>query len=474
MVPVRKPGRPLSSCPCPPDRPCGCGGVKIAIPRKQKCGCGGGDTHATEDHARDDQVNGVYPEPIPAEVSMSPPSMRPAYRVTKSGSTARSHPRRPSYDPNQLARMDPNSVNIVNAFNGMNAAPLGLLSQPVSIPMTTAAPLGMGYVSAGVNGFSQSLGLGYQTPLGYAPPPQQVVQQHVLLQNGLHPEDQQTNETAPTPAALAPTAPLQAVSNGINGTNGTNGHASPTKPPASTQTNGTSETGGSCCCGPKKESPELKPKDIPPFPTNAPAKSVLNHSPQPVDFKPFEDPLSQQTIYTYPPGYGSWSQPVMPALWQQIAGMSAVVVDAGGAADGVGFSHECTCGPGCACVGCLAHPFNQEMFNYVNNAYSDADVSPIDGPAKNHGGANGNGAEGPNGRSSSGGPGTEPASPPQAQTPSDASGFSEEQALSTSDFFFVSIPYDPSACNGSEVFCPCGDDCGCDGCVVHKTMPIAA
>ncbi len=117
------------------------------------------------------------------------------------------------------------------------------------------------------------------------------------------------------------------------------------------------------------------------------------------------------------------------------------------------------------------------MFNYVNNAYNDTDLSPTEVPPKAHtiGNGNTNGtlkADVPNGLTQV--HGAEAPSPPQAQTPSDASGFSDEQALSTSDFFFVSIPYDLNACNGSEVFCPCGDDCACDGCVVHKTMPVVS
>lgn len=45
MVPVRKPGRPLSVCPHPQDQPCSCGSVTAAIPRKQQCGCGGSSYH---------------------------------------------------------------------------------------------------------------------------------------------------------------------------------------------------------------------------------------------------------------------------------------------------------------------------------------------------------------------------------------------------------------------------------------------
>ncbi|OAA67948.1 copper-activated transcription factor [Niveomyces insectorum RCEF 264] len=40
MLPVRKPGRPLSTCPHPPNQGCSCASVTAAISRSRKCGCG--------------------------------------------------------------------------------------------------------------------------------------------------------------------------------------------------------------------------------------------------------------------------------------------------------------------------------------------------------------------------------------------------------------------------------------------------
>jgi hypothetical protein len=31
--------------------------------------------------------------------------------------------------------------------------------------------------------------------------------------------------------------------------------------------------------------------------------------------------------------------------------------------------HDCTCGPGCQCVGCITHPFNDATRNYVRSAH---------------------------------------------------------------------------------------------------------
>ncbi|KAH8884657.1 hypothetical protein GQ53DRAFT_770739 [Thozetella sp. PMI_491] len=487
MVPVRKPGRPLSTCPCPPDQPCGCGGVKVAIPRKQKCGCGGEEEHASDAHPE--------PAPILNDTPTSPTSARGPYRVNKSSSGLRQNGRKLSFEPSQLGRIDPNTVNIVNHFGSVDATTMSLLSNHMSTPVTTAGGSVIGYASSGVNGYGSHVQLGYQAPMGFGPPPQaiqrvQQAPQAIILQHEIQNGIKESHSAMPTPVMA--TIPLAPMSNGGHKVRPPNGVrqtpvAAPLSPPANDSSN---EGGGSCCCGPKKDSPDIKPTMAPPPPVDTSKTFMQQLPPAALNLKTqsYQDPYAQQTVYTYPANYGSFSNPVNQDLWLQISNMNGVSVD--GSPDPLGFSHECSCGPGCSCVGCVAHPFNQEMFNYVNNAYNTAELSPTEpythmngnsssvpapAAASNGGSAAGNGTNATTTTRSSccGGAAqthsTEPPSPPPAQTPSDASGFSEEQALSTSDYFFVNIPYDPSGCNGSEVFCPCGDDCACDGCVVHKT-----
>jgi len=211
----------------------------------------------------------------------------------------------------------------------------------------------------------------------------------------------------------------------------------------------------------------------------------MKHPQYPVAF-------SHPAIYTYPANYGSWSHPVNQAMWAQmqhlqpntVAYANPVPVTAGGDGSVPSISHECNCGPGCQCVGCLAHPFNQEMMQYVGGAWDyDIDASRPEMYRNNvsPGGGHPNGHH-PNGNSSGGGQvlaqQPEPGSPPQAPTPSDASVCSDDHALSTSDYFFVNLPLFPGtdadgdACGGSQALCPCGDNCQCDGCVIHNAKPL--
>lgn len=53
------------------------------------------------------------------------------------------------------------------------------------------------------------------------------------------------------------------------------------------------------------------------------------------------------------------------------------------------------------------------------------------------------------------------------ESPSEGGSMAEEQALSPSDFFFVSYPLSGDGCGGDTTSCPCGDGCQCLGCTIH-------
>jgi len=203
-----------------------------------------------------------------------------------------------------------------------------------------------------------------------------------------------------------------------------------------------------------------------------------------------QSPFQSPTVYTYPGNYGSWQQPVDQTIWQQVAsqpsmsfgGLSSslhLASAANGSAGNMngntivgdmGISHQCTCGPGCQCIGCLAHPFNDQTLQYVNAAYNDSGSDYGNG----HNGSNGLQLDTSMAAASSqngGGQGGQmPDSPTDAQTPSDASSstINEEQSLSTDNYFFVTIPLQRGSCGGDMFSCPCGDDCECIGCLVHN------
>lgn len=204
-------------------------------------------------------------------------------------------------------------------------------------------------------------------------------------------------------------------------------------------------------------------------------------------------------IFTYPPQYGSYMQPLQPKQWRQamsnmnmapqvqqaymFGGQSAVPYQQAGAADPATWtSHQCSCGDSCQCIGCAAHPYNDATQSYVRSAWNAMmqDAQPVQ-----NGHAHTNGTHSPPngthdvtnghlpqtngiGATASAGKTEGAISPTAPQTPSDAtSGLAEEQALSANDFFFVSYPF-TDGCEGEMSSCQCGDDCQCIGCAIHN------
>lgn len=458
MVPVRKPGRPLSTCPCPPGKPCACGGVKVAIPRKQKCGC----------EPESGTGNGVVEgNPSPTSPPTSP--TRSAFRVAKASNGSRSNGRKQSYDPSQLQRMVGSLVTPHSGSIDANAMPMTGNGLQPQMPLSNLTGFGPGveFVPRAPpgNGFTPSQNLGYGTPVPY-PMDIQYAPGHHLSQEVKNEEgvvsSRQSNglgsPTRPVPfsndarnASLASlTVPHQPA-----------GLGTPLLPKSSGATNG-----GSCCCGPKDEGPELHSGNIPqqqPLQSDFSQQYLEQYAP-PVDLKPqpmpAPAPYGYPTIFTYPAQYGSWQHPMEQSTWQEMSSQPnmtmgpPMLATPNGAGADHGMSHECTCGAGCQCLGCLAHPFNDQTLQYVNNAY------------------NGTSANGGVGSGSSGTPtrngNTAPASP-DSQAASDGSAANNEQSLSTADYFFVNIPLRmDGGCLGSMDFCPCGDDCDCIGCSLHN------
>ncbi|KAL2021280.1 hypothetical protein VTK56DRAFT_7359 [Thermocarpiscus australiensis] len=449
MVPVRKPGRPLSTCPCPPGRPCACGGVRVAIPKKQKCGCPTGTPKETDETEQ---------ELPPVETPTSP--SRPSFRVSKSTCCSKTSNRKQSFDLANLERMDPNSINLITAPNS-NGVTNGMAAVSSSSFQGSPGDLtgfraGMGFVPAGIGGaYGPSGNPGYGAPVAYGTALQYAQSNH----HGVKIEDGNL--------VLPPNADLGAAMQPPPFVNGN--HASPSisnapqpaarSPPLMPKANGSASGCGSCCCGNKTEG-------LPPASNNVSEPQQGYEQPYVQQFQPSMDIAQFPTVFTYPAEYGSWQHPINPAIWQQIAshpnmplGTSISPGTNGESAD-VGPSHQCNCGEGCQCVGCLAHPFNAQMFQYVNNAYSEsASSSP-------GGGTGPSAADGGGGQQPQAAAGRHDDSPPEAATPSEGSPGREEQSLSTLDYFFVNLPIS-GLCGGSFESCPCGDSCGCPGCLVH-------
>lgn len=457
MVPVRKPGRPLSSCPHPTSRACSCAAVTAAIPRKQKCRCGSVQAAPSEAAAED------------AETVSSP--SKTAFRVHKQANNKTSASKAGSVDVTGLERMDAGQLNILpsyslpmhdmNVYHGLSLTPtngtfgpeepaLAIFSYPPQSPVTSDG--------RPVNGGS--------TAVGAAP------------QNGGC-CGAATNGRQPQPSS----DPTLANGSSADG-----------------------KTNGVCATTAKTPEPPLLPAVVPQ--PNGPMMTPL----QATMAMPYPY-FSQPTIFNYPPQFGSFLQPLQPEQWKQFMttlnvaqpvapfafGMSATPASYGASNDESWTSHHCTCGDTCQCVGCAAHPYNEATQDYVRSAWNtmvedgqkpraegDGFARTVDDSINGsiNGSVNGS-TNGSTRRSSTNGGccgpqnntgGTTPAtsqtegtvSPTAPQTPSDGtSGLGEEQTLSANDFFFVSYPFGDS-CAGDTASCPCGDDCQCIGCAIHN------
>ncbi|KAL1837058.1 hypothetical protein VTJ49DRAFT_4327 [Mycothermus thermophilus] len=550
MIPVRKPGRPLSTCPCPPGRPCACGGVRVAIPKKQKCSCPG-DAATGTDKSKKEQ---------PATEPPKSPSKPPSYRVGKQNGNSRTNGRKHSIDPTALERIDPSQINLITAPLSASSTNGVTLTGSPSIQNGHVDPTGFGPgfdgLPAGPNPYVPPQQPNYSTPVQFNmgfhyTPPAQLQHGHGLkLEDGFYPDGGFGAVMLPPPLVNgnhAPSPPLAPVNGSsqpamatpkVNGANSGGGsccsNTAGTRPSTSSdnqvpqqvypQSYAPQPTPVSSCCAPKPGTPPPASGDVqtpqqaygqpyapqptavksccggsaqsPPSatgkaqqpqqdytPSYAPPQSppvgscCANKTQKSVSATDQAAPSQQQvfgqsymsqfqypTIFRYPGDYGSWQHPIDPFIWQQVMSqtaatmpmgttpMSPTTAPAAATAQGdatvdMGISHQCSCGEGCQCVGCLAHPFNPQMFQYVNNAYSGSNT--------NSPGAEGT-ATGAQTQPAAGGDGQN--SPTEAATPavSEGSPPREEQSLSSLDYFFVNLPLS-GICGGSLESCPCGD-----------------
>lgn len=482
MVPVRKPGRPLSACPHPRDQSCGCSGVTAAIPRKQACHCG---TDSVQQQAPQESYRPQ--EATPSEI---PSPTRASYKVQKIVRPSSS--RKQSFDQANFERMDMNNVNIV---------------QYQQKPIDVRASASNGYTTPGTAQLH-----GYLPPISNLPPQ--------YIQASMYP-----SPIPPTP---------NGVLNQLNGSNGYNNLAmarngrnslaeSPEITSKSTADLLENATNGShSCCTPKVESiPPVSTKEIvnkksccsPPIDehvSNTVSKSEIPKAGSCCSSKPIVkgEPMSngstpaitqqttyqilppgmmsfipgvytqyqpQATLFEYPPTYGSFQNPLQPSAWHQSfrnndygppQGQSFPHVPAPintplvtGTMSTV---HSCTCGDTCQCIGCAAHPYNTATQEVVRSAWASMNVeqSSPDVYVNAQTSPNGNTAVQHNG---------DVVSSPTANTPtSNNSVNGEEQSLSAADYFFVNYPLVGLGCGGEMQSCPCGDDCQCLGCTIHR------
>ncbi|KAH8666359.1 hypothetical protein BX600DRAFT_435766 [Xylariales sp. PMI_506] len=457
MVPVRKPGRPLSSCPHNQSEPCSCtGGITAAIPKKKSCACPNTQPQA--------QTPPIKTEP---DMPLSPTS-KTSFRVQKPGPKASS--RKQSFDPNlistNLERMDSSSINLVAPF-----------SPTSTTPIQNVDGTGSASIPAFPNGYHGSLGYGNGLPNQPTAGQPNLVRAH------------QARSSISTTFSAADTIESSGVSamdssrtssccSGVSG--GTRHTPASSAGSISLEAMAPPKIGGSCC-GPKAEAVEShslasydssrrpsghEPGIPPQFPTSARITQQI--------YNP-----NYQTIFTYPAPYGTFQQPLQPSVWQQMVALDynpaqshinyqaslPMLLQQNGpnsfsTADSI---HQCECGPGCECIGCAAHPYNNATQEYVRNAWQSqafiAQSESLDGIA--------------NGKpviyaTTNGGD-----SPPTIPTPTSDTppgGLSGDEDFTMNEFpsnEFFHVNYQWTTCAGDQSVCPCGDDCACVGCQVH-------
>ncbi|RDW66390.1 hypothetical protein BP6252_10025 [Coleophoma cylindrospora] len=483
MVPVRKPGRPLSACPHPANQQCACGSVTAAIPRKQQCGCG---TEGSAPLAPDQQNSNssLIDAPSPTKV---------AFRVQKPSSRPVS--RKPSYDPANFARMDMSSVNILPYEQQL--PPNGPL------PM----PNGYGSVSPPTYGFPAPQYTQVQPGYGYVP--MQPAAMHLMgaqvvpngraheLANGsysftsldkvmespLNPPSYQTNGIMELPSAgsccsskknlpaviapakagscCGPKPPPERVSNGSSCCAPKLSH-SHTSSTASSVSEPAEPQAGGCCSSKPKIALKIEPGTMSDSPQIAHPLSPQEGMPM------FSQYVTQPTVFTYPAVYGSFQRPLQPSEWKQSVQtywqppppVDNVSYGAPQMPETLDTVHTCGCGDTCQCIGCAAHPYNEATQQYVRSAWSSM---AVEGQSSSNGEAYTNGTSNHTAKKEAA------ASPTAAHTPSSTSSNNgEDQALSATDFFFVNYPFSSDGCGGDMQSCPCGDDCECLGCTIHR------
>lgn len=486
MVPVRKPGRPLTQCPHPITEPCSCGAVTAAIPRKQKCGCGISNSSDPEAKVESDASTPGSTTPSESKPTNS------NFRVQKS----KRGPliRKQSIGTTELERMDPSQLNIMPAaYEGMQAGPMPMPIgyMPSMAGMHPYRILGMGTADRSYG--AQPL----MIPMYQQPIPSPMI--HAGAPTPTPTPAPTTNGYTSLSLSSSTTPSVQPATGGCcggrsnEGVSKTQSNPQAASPTPSSSTNGNSANATKSCCS-TQNGPNLKPSPLSPL--SSESHTQANGMMVPTWPTPMTMPngmygfFPQQTIY-YPPQYGTFMQPLQPEQWKQVVATpsfgqpaspqgvgtpeypSGTVPQSGSSNSNntAGTSHLCTCGDDCQCVGCAAHPYNDASKNYVRSAWNsmmeDANQPQ---PQADQGLVNGN----HDCKSSAGHiPNETTAAPTQSDTstgvhtPNTPGSLTEEQTLSPNDFFFVTYPFGDS-CDGETASCPCGDDCQCIGCVIHN------
>ncbi|KAI6246356.1 hypothetical protein HI914_05698 [Erysiphe necator] len=504
MVPVRKPGRPLSSCPHLKDHLCSCNSITAAIPRKQVCQCSiSSSTKNTNVAARATPSSSVV-------MPLSPG--KPTFRIDKI--YQKSHLKRKSSGVTNLERM-----NTCQFHNHQS------LTNRHQIPTVSSN----GYY---VSQFPNSTGHHSQTSPSIVPQPLstngicQVGESSQYCNGNLDNGDSftinQHHEIRPdffSNGANISTeqSPIsdENLSDIMNG-----GKRSPKKGKSccnfqeityrneKSSTNSRSmvrkningdgslsPTEGDCCflkcIDPTNTSStgfftEKKESDV----TNGcciETSKILNQNivSQVVTQNSLPESIGYNNqFYAYPPPvfsyhtatYGSFSNPLNVSTWRQThdnifhnaRGENQVTEDYATAPEPEirSFVKSCNCGDACQCIGCVSHPYNDATQDYVRSAWQTISLEGNSSEPYANGGQSLN--EDQRAISQQNIENKSNSNPP---TPSSSSTNGEEQNLPENNFLFVNYSFPSEESEGDFFNYGCNNDCQCIGCDIKRRNP---
>lgn len=476
MVPVRKPGRPLSACPHLRDQICGCNSVTAAIPRKQTCQCGGSTS----------PVNGVtaLSRAIPSSTDAPLSPSKATFRINKNN-------RKPTTNRKSSHNM---SLDMINA-DQMNIHP-----KPVTGHLKPAHLSNGSFVSQLIDNQTQCFHMHEHNCTA-----EETINRHNLNANEI------------SAGFSSSTSELTQCSNN-------SGSVASYLPRGTCDTKVSSNDAVICCCCLKNihrtrtnSSVKLSCPKIKTIPENV-VNLALKSSRCPMKHQDHHDilnldqsiktnqpeinngrlrevslPLSQNSttpigaqilshngidytnqfthFYPYPsteipsfsyPAYGSFSNPLEASVWRQNQEnmfsqpqeiSQALSMGNSPSAFGViGLNHTCNCGDTCQCVGCASHPYNDATQDYVLSAWQSISMENDSNDCYTNENSNSNENE-----SASLQQIVETRNSSNPLTPSSLSGNDEEQNLPENDFFFVNYPIPSEGCQDSTLGFICNE-----------------
>ncbi|KAI1261660.1 hypothetical protein F5Y18DRAFT_196603 [Xylariaceae sp. FL1019] len=437
MVPVRKPGRPLSSCPHRPGTNCQCSQVTVTIPRKRRCGALTGCSSERK------PVNG---QELPNETMTIPPSVPEPMRPTSSmqmvpenhtatfSSPLQSYASQPIFSPvhngatspvlqqhiekpvqSPILGVEHLTLQPSQSWQGLeeNSKFIGA-PHPISNGVNHVDSPSEAWVTVSMN-FEQSNPSPGHNMLGLNP------SSHLPLMSEW-PAHSYTKEYMPTYVNPISYGVPGFTPNGFHGLNDpkpfvvphqfplpagpviseTSSSTSPSLPPSSAS--------DSTCCSqlpapslvhpPSENSLIAKashsiaqpvsasasrggccsPPPTPP-PTYTPTDNSAVHSIEPDKLQQWD---ASHSVYVILP-HCTTPEPSLPPQKNPIDGLMRnsdpePLYPPNFGNDQLNVDNfdvfECICGPDCECLGCLAHPFNHTTQEYVMSAYKDFAQTP--------------------------------------------------------------------------------------------------